>query len=336
MREYGVGRMTAHRALRLVAEEGLVVRVQGHGTYVADRPMPALKAIEFVYCGRRMGVYAELLAGIESRARELGFTLTLSGTDWDLQRALKHAERADPRKVCGLIYRPIESPTHYELNQEVVRRLWDRNIPVVCIDKRVGLGEKECYVVSDNFAKARELTQALLRAGYRHIGFIGSPDCSVGRDRVAGYRQALEESGIKFDPDTVHHLDARQPQGSQMDAAVDRVLSDFVRTGRMDALFCLNDYIALAILSLCRRKYTELIEKFAIVGYDDLDFAHDFELTTVRQPLRDEGRVAMDCLNRLMKGEKGPYQIVLPGKLIRRKLTGHLTANFVEAASESV
>ena len=330
MKQYGVGRMTAHRALRLVAEDGLVVRVQGHGTYVAEHPAPALKAVEFVYCGRRMGIYTELLAGIESRSRELGFTLMLSGTDWDLERALRHAEEADPKKVYGVIYRPVESFTDYELNREVVRRYRERRISVVCIDSRVGLGEEESYVVSDNFAKARELTLELLRAGYRQVGFIAAPDSSTVRDRMAGYRQALEESGLKFDPKLVYQVDIRQPKGRKVDEAVERVLSDFVKTGRMDSMFCICDYTALAMLSVCRRKFPELAETFAIVGYDDLDFAHDLELTTVRQPLRDEGRVAMDCLNRLMKGEKGPFQVVLPGTVVRRKLIGHLSAQLSE------
>jgi len=335
MKRYGVGRMTAHRALRLVAEEGLVVRVQGHGTYVAEHPAPALKAVEFVYCGRRMGIYTGLLAGIESRAHELGFTLVLSGTDWDLKRALEHAERADAKKVYGVIYRPLESSTEYDLNREVVRRYRDHRIPIVCVDSRVGLGEEESYVVSDNFAKARELTLELVRAGYRRIGFIAAPESSTVRDRLAGYRQALEESGLKFDRKLVYEVDVRQPKGKQVDEAVERVLSEFVKTGRMDSMFCICDYTALAMLSVCRRKFPELAQTFAIVGYDDLEFAHDLELTTVRQPLRDEGRIAIDCLNRLMKGEKGPFQIVLPGTVVRRKLIGHLSAQLEEGETEA-
>ena len=116
--------------------------------------------------------------------------------------------------------------------------------------------------------------------------------------------------------------------------AVDSALQELAVNGRIDAMFCICDFTALAVLSMCRRKYPDLAEKLAIVGYDDLDFAHDLELTTVRQPLRDEGRVAVDCLNRLIEGEQGPFQVVLPGTLVRRKLAGHLSAAVAEPASE--
>jgi len=334
MQEYGVGRMTANRALRLLAEDGLVVRIQGHGTFVDERPTPSIKAIEWVFCGKRIGVYGEFMAGIESRARELGFTLVLSGSDWDPKRALKHAENADPKKVSGVIYRPVESYDRYELNQDVVRKFWERSIPVVCIDNRVGLGEEESYVASDNFAKARELTFELLHAGYSRVGFVAGPDCSAVRERVAGYREALEESGVAFDPDLLYRLDVRRPKGKEVDLAVDSALQELAVNGRIDAVFCICDFTALAVISMCRRKYPDLAEKLAIVGYDDLDFAHDLELTTVRQPLRDEGRVAMDCLNRLIEGEKGPFQIVLPGKLVRRKLAGHMSATVAEPVAD--
>ena len=322
MKTYGVSRMTANRALREAADEGFVVRVQGHGTYVAEQPPATVKGIEFVYVGARVGIYPELLAGVETRARELGYRLVLSGAEWDLDGALQHVTDTNWEDTCGVIYRPIESSIAYVLNKEIVQTLWEKGIPVVCVDNYVGLSDKESCVISDNFAKARALTLELARAGYRRIGFVGGPDCSSQRDRLAGYRHALEESGIPFDEGLVDNLDHRQPASD----GIDDVLDTFLVTGRMDAIFCLNDYTALSIISACRRRHLELPDEIAVVGYDDMEFAEGFDLTTVRQPLREEGRVAMDCLRRLMDGETTPQRIVLPGTLMRRKLTGHLSA----------
>jgi len=322
MKTYDVSRMTAHRALREAAEEGFVVRVQGHGTYVAEQPPTTVKGIELVYVGARVGIYPELLAGVETRARELGYRLVLSGAEWDLDGALQHVKDANWEDTCGVIYRPIESSTSYGLNKEIVEALLDKGIPVVCVDNYVGHDDRESYVISDNFAKARELTLELVRAGYCRIGFIGGPDCSSQRDRLAGYRHALEESELPFDQELVRNLEHRQPTSDGIDDVVDT----FLITGRMDAIFCLNDYTALAIISTCRRRHLELPDEIAVVGYDDMEFAEGLYLTTVRQPLREEGRVAMDCLRRLMNGETSPQRIVLPGTLMRRKLTGHLSA----------
>jgi len=138
---------------------------------------------------------------------------------------------------------------------------------------------------------------------------------------LAGYRQALDEAGIAFDPALVVPGNGRINGG-------ERALHTLAGLAeRPTAVFCYNDMTAIGLISAARQAGVSAPEDLAVVGFDDIPLAaHTYPpLTTIAQPQRDMGRQAMDMALALMTAGDSttPFSdIVVKGKLVVRESSG--------------
>ncbi|HXC60130.1 MAG TPA: LacI family DNA-binding transcriptional regulator, partial [Steroidobacteraceae bacterium] len=150
-------------------------------------------------------------------------------------------------------------------------------------------------VTIDDYAAARAMTLHLLDLGHTRIGFIaGSPDQTVSSRRQQGYAAALAEHGIAIDP-------ARIAQGmftyrSGLEAA-ERLLS---LSEPPTAIFASNDDMAAATVAVAHRRGLAVPRDLTVCGFDDTAMATTIwpELTTVRQPIGEMSRAALELLVR--------------------------------------
>jgi len=142
-------------------------------------------------------------------------------------------------------------------------------------------------------------TMHLVASGHRRIGFInGEGWIEAAGDRLKGYRHALADAGIAFDPLLVREGDW------QVDSGYAHALSLLDGADRPTALFCANDLMALGALDAARERKLAVPRDLSVVGYDDQDLARYTHppLTTVLLPNYEMGRWAAENLIALARG----------------------------------
>ncbi|MET9444358.1 LacI family DNA-binding transcriptional regulator [Streptomyces sp. NPDC006610] len=190
------------------------------------------------------------------------------------------------------------------------------------------------HVAIDNEKAAREATEHLIGLGRRTILVVGGrdePGHGTAQARTRGYRAALAEAGIAFDPAALLRVAYfRTPDGAE---AVARALRDGVRP---DALLCLNDQMALGALRTLHEYGLRVPEDVAVVGFDDVEGGR-FSIPTLSTVAPDKAAVAktaVDLLQRRMDEASGtagesdastadrpPRDLRVPHRLVLREST---------------
>ncbi|MHA6524388.1 LacI family DNA-binding transcriptional regulator [Tessaracoccus sp. G1721] len=155
-----------------------------------------------------------------------------------------------------------------------------------------------CHVVTvDQRLGGRMAAEHLIGRGCRVIRHIPGPlDWFDARERLAGWRDALEDAGLPV-PEVIEG-DWSAESGY---AAAQRMLAD----GDLpDAVFCGNDATALGLMAGLRDAGVDVPGQVSVVGYDDVTGAAFFAppLTTVAQPFKELGGACVDVLVAAIRG----------------------------------
>src|SRR4051812_19059512 len=176
-----------------------------------------------------------------------------------------------------------------------VEALRSRGTPVVLLDRRA-TGPDQCAVAVDDVLGGRLAADHLLERGHRRIAFIGgSSGLPQVRERRAGVAAAVREGPGSDDALTVFSPATLTVAGGRETASE---IIGLPAARRPTAAICANDLIALGVLQEMVRHGVRVPDDFAIVGYDDIDFAAAaaVPLTSVRKPRVELGRRAAELL----------------------------------------
>jgi len=194
-----------------------------------------------------------------------------------------------------------------------------RQIPAVYVGRPPD-ASRTSFVDVDNVAGAYLATSHLLRLGYQRIATISGPQNStVGLDRREGYLKALQERGREIDPCLMSEGDFSRDSGY---TAMRQLLPQ-----RPDAVFVATDTMALGAIQAIQEAGLEIPGDMAVIGFDDLPLAAqaDPPLTTIRQPVRYTGLLAVQILIELLETAlQPPRHIILPTELVIRATCGAL------------
>ncbi|PWD51875.1 LacI family transcriptional regulator [Serinibacter arcticus] len=235
--------------------------------------------------------FTSVMRGIEDRLAEESLALMVSSTDDDPARETHFLRMYEQHEVRGILVTPVGTD-HSEL--AAVR---DRGTRVVLMDSD---GDSAFPGVSVDDAHGGHLAVAhLLDLGRRRITFLNGPSTiRQCLDRLTGARRAVVDAGLN--PDEV--LTERVLPALNADAgeAAAHALLALPRSERPDAVFCVNDLVALGVLRTLLRAGVEVPQRIPVVGYDDIGFASMLmvPLTTIRQPTHQIGWSAADLLLR--------------------------------------
>jgi DNA-binding LacI/PurR family transcriptional regulator len=204
-----------------------------------------------------------------------------------------------------------------------------RGLPIVTVDQEVMADAPSINV--DDRAGARAAAQHLLELGHRRVGIVNlrptdrddaaAEDVEVlsnppAAERNRGWRDALSAAGVE--PVTV--LAAFRPAEAAYDAA--RELLD--APDRPTGVLCFSDAYAAQAVRAAEDLGLRVPEDVSVVGFDDSPVATSVrpELTTVRQPTAEKGRLAVRALAALMAGEPvADHRVLLPTELVVRDST---------------
>lgn len=175
-------------------------------------------------------------------------------------------------------------------------------------------------VVIDNRKGAEAATRHLLDLGHRRIGLIagGPPEFPAASPalRRAGYEDALRAAGIEPDPRCVEVGDFSTLGGYEaMQSLLDA-------REPPTAVFAMSDEMAMGAIRACSDAGLDVPGHISVVGFDDIDTAFAFGLTTVRQDPAELGAVAARSMVERLEGFDGPARrIVVPTSLTVRSST---------------
>ena len=146
------------------------------------------------------------------------------------------------------------------------------------------------------------------------------PEWPSARARLEGYRATLREAGVEPDPSL--ELEGRFTLEGGHDAGEELMR----RTDRPTAVFCASDEMAFGVLYAAREAGVRVPEDLSVVGVDDHEMAHYVGLTTVRQPVLQQGRVAARQILQRLQGDDREYghvneHVELPTELVLRSST---------------
>jgi DNA-binding LacI/PurR family transcriptional regulator len=254
---------------------------------------------------------SEVFSGIEQEAHDRGYCVFLSESNADPERERQVVRTFAERRVDGIIV------TSSRVGALYLPLLSEMMVPIVLVNDQHP-GAFVHSVMIRNQEGSRAATNHLIELGHRRIGFIGDQiGYQSDAERCAGYREALEAAGIQFTPGLVVQGDGK-PEAAM--SAMDKLLA---LAHPPTAVCCYNDMTALGAMRSIRLHGRRIPEDISIVGFDDLFFASYTQppLTTVRQPMRRMGQMAMESLFNLMSGDASEIRIKVEAELIVREST---------------
>ena len=200
-----------------------------------------------------------------------------------------------------------------------VRRLVRSELPTVGVDVELD-GPATTFVMSDNNDGAAKAVRYLHSLGHRRIATItGQLETKPGADRLKGYRQALQATGLAYRDEYVAYGDFYVESGRR--AMADLLSLDEPPT----AVFAASDMMALGAIRAAGDAGLNVPADLSVVGFDDIQLADHMNppLTTLRQDKAGLGVAAGTALMRLIDGEQDVVQssTVLSVELVRRGST---------------
>jgi LacI family transcriptional regulator len=216
------------------------------------------------------------------------------------------------QRLYGVIMPPSVSE-----DERVIDLLRELDCPYVRIAS-VALDEPEVMVVTNDGVGAAEAANHLADLGHSRIGLVRGPDLfRSSAVRGKGFVDALAARGIPLDPD----LDFKGAYTFESGVEAGHALLSL--TTPPSAIFALNDDMAIGVMQAARERGLELPRDLSVVGFDDLPMAARVwpNLTSVRLPIRDMGRMAAEKLLAPLRGvdpAKLQQQEVRPALVMRK------------------
>lgn len=255
--------------------------------------------------------YPQLAKSVEQEAAQQGVTVLICNTDDDPEITQMHVGRMLDQRIGAIIHGSVGDD-----EAEVLAQIGDQ-APVIFVNRRPQTPGTS-FVVADNHAGARRLTEHLLEQGHRRIGFIGGPaNASNAVERLAGFREAME----RFGPACSATVAGGDFSAATARHHVETWLSD--PDLRPTAIIGVNDMVATRAMEGIVANGLRVPEDVAIAGFDDTQFAASelISLTSVAQHIDDMGRIAVRLalqMGRRRDRGRAVREVIEPELVVRR------------------
>lgn len=227
-------------------------------------------------------------------------------------------EMIDPEQLSGLIV--LSGTIGNYIGAPALGAFCQRYRPLPVVSIAVPLPGSPCIGVDNTTGLREGLRHLLVDHGYRRVAFVRGPEQNAEAElRFRVYRETLSEHRIPFDARLVAPGDWEEPSGAE---AVRLLLDD--RKSDARAIVFANDNMALGGYRTLHERNLRIPDDVAVLAFDDVEEARFASppLTTVRQPLIEQGSRALELLLRLRKGASVPPLELLPTELVIRRSCG--------------
>jgi LacI family transcriptional regulator len=278
------------------------------------------RSIGIIVCEIANSFFSQIINGIESIAYDKGYNVIIAQSHESYAREVINVQYLASRSIDGLLI-SVSSETQ---DLDHLKNLHDRGFPIVFFDRVVD--EMETHkVIVDNFKGAYDATEHLIKSGYRHIAALaGSEYLSITRDRLGGYRKALEDHGIPFDESYIGYCLHGGMLYNEVEKALDQLLK---LEKRPDAIIASADKLTTNCLRYFKKTNIKVPDEVALVGFSNLDLTDLLSpsLSVVRQQAFEMGEIATELLIQQIESKRPVKDFerrVLPLQLLVRESTG--------------
>ena len=199
-------------------------------------------------------------------------------------------------------------------NEKQFKRLIREEVPLVVLNRKVK--EKNVsYVAINNFKGAFEATEFLINHGHSCIAHLaGDLRVQCAKERLDGYKSSLEKNKIKIKNNYIKNTNF-----SRKEARI-KLEELFTEKVRPTAIFCCSDEVAGEVLNFAEEKNISIPKELSLIGFDDNPHCinGNLMLTTVRQPIQEMTRIAVDILRDIISGKQAIKQVVIETEMVIR------------------
>ena len=257
--------------------------------------------------------FPEVARGVEDYANKEGYHVVLCNSDNDLDKEVSYIGMLQEKMVDGIIF------TSSSLRNKISKEFIKLQIPVITVDRDITGMRAQGKITVDNTSGAYQGVSYMIERGYKKILHLGGPMTSKpALDRFEGYKNALDDHGIKYDERLFF-------EGSyNADWGYEGVIEAISNNVEFDGIFCGNDMIAIGAIKALNEKGISVPGKVGVMGFDDIYMATVVtpNLTTVCQPNYQMGYKAAEMLIELIRHpETKMTDVVLTTKLVIREST---------------
>jgi LacI family transcriptional regulator len=231
--------------------------------------------------------YAEIAKGVIQSAEKRDYAVLLFDTDDQPDRELHQLEMLARHRSAGALIVPRKA------DQKRLNRLRDLGMHIVLID-RVAPEQEGCSVSIDDERGGLLAAGHLIESGRRRLALVNGPthipQCAHRRD---GMLRALSLADMR--PSDLHEITVAEMSSTDGERAAQEILR---MSPIPNGVFCINDQLAVGVIRGLARAGVGVPDDVAVVGYGDSALAASapVPLTTIRQPMFDLGRAAVDHL----------------------------------------
>lgn len=255
--------------------------------------------------------YAAVVEGIEEIADKHGYQVLVSSSNEDFEKEVKYVNGYLNSRADGVILSLARSTENYDH----IQRLQDLDVPTVLFD-RTTKNLKIPRVVSDDAQAATKAVKHLIDGGAKKIAMLSGPNhLLIGRNRQRGYKKALADAGIPFEPELLIHSEF----------SVDNAINNaklLLKNKEVDAIFCINDDLAIGSIYAAKELGLRVPEDVAVVGFYNSKRSRYMQpsITTVDMNPHEVGALSAGLLfEEILSGVvDNDKEIIVPSSLIIR------------------
>lgn len=333
--QYNVSRITSKKALEMLADQNLITRKPGKGSYVLDftgmenerqvNPVfernghggKGLIGVVFDSFGPAFG--CEVVGGIERECRKQNFHMILKCTYGNMEEETKAFEELIALGVEGIILMCVQGE-HYN---EYVLKLSLENFPIVLVDREMAGLPIPC-VTTDNFQAAKDLIGLLIEKGHKNISFLSHPitQTSSVAARFSGYLDSLLEHGLRSGEDMwLRNLGSTLPKLEEDEDGEDediKQIENFIgKHPEVTGFFAVDEALGITIYKILCKMGLE--KEKEVVFFDGIDERYEPNpmFSHVVQGEYLMGVMAVKYLRDRIRGKEVPKKYYAPYEIIR-------------------
>lgn len=314
---------TKKRVLQAAAELGYSPHTLARG--LARRRTGIIAVIMPFYTGH---FYQELLRGIQKALSKYNYDLMLYYIDKPEKRGAYFDRTLRERRCDGVL------AISMDISDEYIEKFRNMNLPLVLVDR---VNHNVDCVQVENTEGAYRAAQYLISLGHRKIAMIsGNSESIPTQERRIGFEKALAEANIPSqscyfvasnmlqDGEELAMNDGFNPHAGQL--AMESMLA--LGDQRPTAVFAAADILAIGAMKAASKHGLHVPEDIAIVGFDDIELSAYLAISTMKQPMYEMGKTAVErIMNKIEKKDRSIQQICLKTRLVKRGSSEKLDAS---------
>ncbi len=258
--------------------------------------------------------FATVISGVQDMVEESGYKLIICQSNESFEEEKKLIETLSLGRVDGFLLSPSSKTTTFDH----LEKLRTSGTPIVVFDRDCPNFQADKVLV-DDYDGAFQAVEYLIKTGCKRIAHITGPqNLTTCQHRKEGYVDALKKNGITLNPELIIEVEGFNSEDGE--EAVKSLLDLGLHP---DAIFAINDAVAIGGMAVIREKGIKIPEDISLVGFDDEPYSKYFKpsLTSVWQPVYDLGmlssRILMNHILNDLEDYKYRYELLKPELIIR-------------------